>query len=440
MRRALTLGLIALLAASAAHAAPLSRSVLDNGLTVIAVQSNHIQVAGIASVINVSGTHETDENRGSRALLQQMISISSHNAVSEDLNPISGVVRGGGSTGLAVNTNWDFVETAFTVALEELDAGLELMAGELFEVELTQEELDQARELTERLWDASRESPVQATFDLFREALYGHSAMARPQQGDPESLEKITLEGLQEFRDTYYVPANAWLCIVSPLSPDAAISAVREAFGDLPARPAPPAAPPAALPGDSRVEVGDSADLIQASLVIGVPMPAYDDPLFPAAELIAAVLDGPGGRLRRDLSLLRALGLSLPTRLLDEHYPVSMLNVPPARNPYLAVHVLAAPRSIEAVRVGVLGHLLAFQSRPVTEAELDRARARAINAHRLATAKPGDAALYQARRALFGLGDADDAVAAIEAVTSEDLKTAARYFDRHAIGLQMPGS
>ena len=86
MRRALTLGLIALLAASAAHAAPLSRSVLDNGLTVIAVQSNHIQVAGIASVINVSGTHETDENRGSRALLQQMISISSHNAVSEDLN------------------------------------------------------------------------------------------------------------------------------------------------------------------------------------------------------------------------------------------------------------------------------------------------------------------------------------------------------------------
>ncbi len=441
MRRALIAGLTALLIAAAAHAQTVSRSTLDNGLTVLAVQSNNIQVAGIAVVINASGAHETDANRGSRALLQQMMSIASHDAVIEHLSPLSGVVRGRGSSGLAVNTNWDFVEAAYTVAVEEMDAGLDLVADQVFDVTLTQEGLDQARMLTERSLDASQQSPVQVTFDLFRLALYDDSAMGRPQQGDPESLEAATLEGLQAFRDTYYVPSNAWLCVVSPLPVEEVTAAVTRAFGDLATRPAPPAPPAPEPPTESLVEVGDSADLIQVSLVIGVPLPSYGDPQFPAAEVLAELLEGPGGRLRRDLRLLQSLGLSLPTRLLDEHYPISVLSVPPAHNPFLAVHLLAAPRSIEAARVGVLRHLLALQTGSVTDAELERAKARMINTVRLATANPGDAALYFARRACFGLGDADEAVAAIEAVTPEDLTAVTtQYFTRHAIGVQMPSS
>ncbi|MGI5816981.1 MAG: M16 family metallopeptidase [Armatimonadota bacterium] len=440
MRRILALGLIALLSAAAAQAGPATRTVLDNGLTVLAVQSDHVRVAGIALVIEASGGHETDADRGSRALLQQMVSVSSHKAVTEDLRPISAIIRSG-SSGLAVNTNWDFVETTFTAAVEELDAGLALLADEVFEVELTQEKLDEARALVESTWDASRQSPVQATFDLFRQALYGDSPMARPQQGDPESVAAITLEGLQQFRDTHYVPANACLCIVSPLTAAEATGAVGRAFGELATRPAPPAPPAFELPTQSRIEVGDSADLLQASMAVGVPLPAYGDPAFPAAEVVAALLEGPGGRLRRDLGLLQGLGLALPTRLLEEHYPISVLTIPQARHPYLAVHVLAAPRSVERARVGVLRHLLALQSGSVTEAEMERAKARVINLHRLRTQSPTEAALYLARRALFGLGGADEAVAAVEALTPEDLTAVAvEYFDRHAVALQMPGS
>jgi predicted Zn-dependent peptidase len=440
MREALAVGLITLLACATAHAAPVSRTELENGLTVLAVQSDHIEVAGIAVVVEASGTNETDENRGSRALLQQIISISSHQAVSEDLDPISGIIRSG-SAGVGVNTNWDFVEATFTVAMDELNSGLGLVAGEVFELELTQEQVDQARELIERTLDASRQSPVQSTFDLFRQALYGDTPMAEPQQGEPESLEQITLEGLRQFHDTYYVPANAWVAIVSPAPVEEATAAVSDTFGELPSAPAPSVETEVDPPEDSRVEVGDSADLVQASMVVGVPLPSYGDPNFPAAEIIGQLLEGRGGRLRRDLGLLQGLGLALPTRLLEEHYPISVLNIPPAHHPYLAVHVLAGPRSIERARVGVLRHLLAQRSGSVTDEELERAKKRATNAHRLSTETPADAALYVARRALFGVGGADEAVAAIEAVTPEDLTVVANeYFDRHAIGVQMPGS
>ncbi|MBD3292037.1 MAG: hypothetical protein GF393_03875 [Armatimonadia bacterium] len=441
MRRTLTCGLIALVVTTiAAHAAPVSRTLLDNGLTVLAVQSNHIEVAGIAVVIEASGVHETDETLGSRALIQQMISISSHNAVSEDLDPISGAIRHG-TTGIAVNTNWDFVEGTFTVAVEELDSGLALVSNEIFEVELTQERLDQARELVQRSIDAAAQSPVQSTFDLFRQALYGDSPMARPQQGTAESLADITLEDLQEFHDRLYVPANAWVAVVSPLPVEDAAAAVRRVLGALDASPPPDAPEMTGLPDGSNVEVGDSADLVQASLAVGVPLPSYGDPDFVAAEVIAALLEGRGGRLRRDLGLLQGLGLSLPTRLLEEHYPISVLGVPPAHHPYLAVHVLAGPRSIERARVGVLRHLMALRSGSVTDAELARAKSRVINAHRLSSQNPGDGALYLARRALFGLEGGDEAVAAAEAVTAEDLTAVAtEYFDRHAIGVQMPGT
>jgi predicted Zn-dependent peptidase len=195
------------------------------------------------------------------------------------------------------------------------------------------------------------------------------------------------------------------------------------------------------LPDESMVEVGDSPDLVQASLAVGVPLPSYGDPDFLAAEVIAALLEGRGGRLRRDLGLLQALGLSLPSRLLEEHYPISVLGVPPAHHPYLAVHALAAPRAIERARVGVLRHLLALRTGSVTDEELQRAKARTINAHRLSNQTPADGALYLARRALFGLGGPEEAVAAVEAITAEDLTAVAKeHFDRHAIGVQMPGS
>ncbi len=440
MRRALAVWLIALVVPACAGAAPISRTLLENGLTVLTVQSDHVQVGGIAVVVNASSAHEDEDLRGCRALIQQMISISSHSTVVEDMAPLSGVIRRN-SSGLAVNTDWDFVEATYTVDVEELDAGLQLMADEVFEVDLTQEELEQARALTKRSWDASRQSPVQVTFELFRDALYGDGAMAQPQQGNPESLEQITLQSAQQFRDTHYVPANAWVCVVSPLPVAEATEAVQRAFGDLSARPAPETPPRVDPPDQSLVEVGESADLSQASLVVGVPLPSYSDPGFPAAEVIAALLEGPGGRIRRDLGLLQALGLSLPTRLLDEHYPISVLSIPPAHRPFLAIHGLSGPRAIERARVGLLRHLLALRTGSVTDEELERARARVINHHRRAQNTPESSARYLARRAMFGLGGADEAVAAVEELTAEDLTDLAKeYFGRHAIGVQMPGS
>ncbi len=442
MRKTIRAGLISLaaLTLAAAHGAPLARTRLPNGLTVIAAPSEAGRIAGIAVVIGSSMADEPEGLRGARAMLQQLIVLSSHQQINERLAPISSFIDPR-SSGLAVNTEWDFVEAALAVHVEELEAGLQLLAEQIFGAQITQEQFDEARELVKRGYDMSHESPVQDTFDLFRRAFYGADPLGESLQGDPDSIDAMTLESVQHFRDTHYVASDAAVCVVAPMSAGEITAAVTAAFGALPTLPAPPAAEVPAPPADSRVEVGDGAGLAQASMVVGVPLPPAGDPEYVAGEMIAELLDGRGGRLRRDLSLLQTLGLAIPTRLLEEHYPIGVLPVSMSRRPFLAVHALCSPNTIERTRRGLLRHLLALRTGGVTKAELERARRRVINAHMLRNQRPVERALYLADREMFGLGDVDEVVAAAQAVTGDDLSAVAReYFGRHAVGVQMPAS
>lgn len=440
MRIAIRAGLIAAaLSLGVVQAAPVvSRSVLPNGLTVLIAPVEHGQIAGIELLLKVGMIDEPEGMRGARVLLQQIVVNDSHAQINADLTPASAFVNPR-TSGLSVNTDWDFVEVGLATDADELGLGLAMIARHVFGVTLDAERLDEARTLVGRSFDLSHQSPVQTTFELFRQALFGRGPLGEPLQGDPKTLAAIGLEALQAFRDAYYVPGNAILCVAAPQPAEEVLASVRAAFEAVPAAPVPESPPLPAPPTESLVEVGESADLVQASLVVGVPLPPYGDPLFPAAQMIAELLEGRGGRLRRDLSLLQTLGLAIPTRLLEEHYPISTLPIPISQRPFLAVHALCSPNTIERTREGLLRHLLELRTRTVADAELARARQRAINHLLVQHAAPVDLATILARRELFGVGDLTAGIAAFEAVTAEDLSTVAKqYFSRHAIGVQMP--
>lgn len=440
MRIAIRAGLIATaLSLGVVQAAPVvSRSVLPNGLTVLIAPVEHGQIAGIELLLKVGMIDEPEGMRGARVLLQQIVVIDSHAQINADLAPASAFVNPR-TSGLSVNTDWDFVEVGLATDADELGLSLAMIARHVFGVTLDAERLDEARTLVGRSFDLSHQSPVQTTFELFRQALFGRGPLGEPLQGDPKTLAAIGLEALQAFRDAYYVPGNAILCVAAPQPAEEVLASVRAAFEAVPAAPVPESPPLPAPPTESLVEVGESADLVQASLVVGVPLPPYGDPLFPAAQMIAELLEGRGGRLRRDLSLLQTLGLAIPTRLLEEHYPISTLPIPISQRPFLAVHALCSPNTIERTREGLLRHLLELRTRTVADAELARARRRAINHLLVQHAAPVDLATILARRELFGVGDLTAGIAAFEAVTAEDLSTVAKqYFGRHAIGVQMP--
>ena len=110
-----------------------------------------------------------------------------------------------------------------------------MIARHVFGVTLDAERLDEARTLVGRSFDLSHQSPVQTTFELFRQALFGRGPLGEPLQGDPKTLAAIGLEALQAFRDAYYVPGNAILCVAAPQPAEEVLASVRAAFEAAPA-------------------------------------------------------------------------------------------------------------------------------------------------------------------------------------------------------------
>ena len=332
------------------------------------------------------------------------------------------------------------VEGVIAFAAEELGTALGLTAQAFFAPPLDEENLQNARELVGASYDRAHKTPVQATYELFREAFYGSGPLRLPLQGEPDTIAEVTLADLKALHDEQYVASNAVLCVVAPLAPTEIVSAVDAALGSLPKKDAPRRKPLPPLPESSAAEVGSSEDLGQASLVVGVPLPAFGSEDFAVGELITELLRGSGGRIERDRALLQTLGLAIPSRILAEHYPVNVLPVPVSMEPFLAVHALCAPSAIERTRKGLLRHLLALRTQSVSDEEMQRAQARVTNAHALENARPTTSALRLCRYEAFG--SAENSLHSAEragAVTKEDLtKFALEYFNRHAIGVQMP--
>lgn len=441
MHRRAALLIVLLTAASCltAGAATIARSTLENGLAVVAVENDSTQVAGIALLIKSSALDETEYGLGSRAILQQLI-LSAGQEQFEGLAEVASA-SANHQPRFEVHTDYELLEARLSVEVSELPAGLARLRALVFEPAITEDALKAARELVHQGYDASHRSPVQTTYELFRRAFYQTGPMAGPLQGDHHDLDRVTLPTLQTLHAEQYLAANAVLAVVAPMPVNESTGAVTAAFSSLP-RQQPQADPePAPLPEESVVEVAGSVDLAQASMVLGVPVAAPTDPDYLVGELLAQLLDGPGGRLRRDLGLLQALGLVIPSRMLAEHYPVQALPIPLTRRPYLAVHVLCSPTTIERTRRGVLRHFLAFRTGSASDAEMELARKRLINQQSLEYLRPVNAALRLAQREAMGLPLLSDAefAAAVAAITKEDLTSFAnKYFTRHAIGLQMP--
>ncbi len=431
--------LIALGLALSANAATVSRSTLDNGMTVLAVQNDSTQVVGVALLVKVSALDEAGYGIGSRAILQQMILTAGH----QDLTGLAEVASATISrrSGFGVHTDYDLAEAWVSLSPDELDAGLARLRGYVFAPSLTDETLKQAREFVHQGYDAAHRSPVQVTYELFRTAFHGSGPLAGALEGNHEDVDGVTLDALTRLHAERYVAANAVVCVVSPLPASETAAALARVFGDLPKVPVPPTTPLPAAPAESLVEVEGRADMSHSSLVVGVPLadPAAEDAVV--GELIAQVLEGPGGRIRRDRALFSALGLVIPSRLIEEHYPIRPLPIPLTRQPYLALHAMCAADNIEVTRVGLLRQLMALRAGSVSDVEMELARKRLINNHALQYLRPSEAALRLAQCEAFGMPTETDAEfnARVAAISREDLTAyALKHFTRHAIGLQMP--
>jgi predicted Zn-dependent peptidase len=410
---------------------------LDNGLRVFVTQRVRADVVGWDIIFRYPALSASVEPPGLRSLTQQVLLDALFARLKSD--PAMRDERDARAT-VQMGTEWEYVEARGKVVSADLGAALKLIADTLTTIRPSAQDVEAARGRLIAASDANAADIGEGTFALFRQALEGGDVPTATIHASAAQLKALTPDDVAGALARYYVAANACLTVVAPQSPAETLREVGSALGSLPRRPVPPlpALPP--RPTTSRTEVGDLVGADRASLMVGVGLPPIDSPDFHVGQVIAAALSGKGGRFERDDSLYAAFGMSKPPHPLPEG-AVLMLGVPYSLRPFLVVHAVVDPMNLEEASPAISKHILDLAEVAMPEAELRRAKARAIGDWAL----DGDRAVSLANRLnlyqAFGLDPRNDArmPERIRTVTAEQImQFADKYFGRIAVGVRMP--
>jgi predicted Zn-dependent peptidase len=260
------------------------------------------------------------------------------------------------------------------------------------------------------------DDPAEYCQLLIGEALFGKGALGREICGEESDVRALPAQAIREFWAGRYRPSNIVVAVAGDLDHDEAVALVTDAFGTGDGAvsgfdPAPP------LPAGQRVLTG-RRDTTQAQLAIGLPALRRDHPDTWNLALLNAIL-GDGMSSRLFLGVREEKGLA---------YDVSSGLVEYADAGALEISAGVDPMELPAAIGAILAELARMAGEPVPADELAKAKAylagglelRMDDTRHLASWLGGQEALHDRVYTL------DEALAAVEAVSSEGILRVAR--------------
>ena len=279
-----------------------SQHTLANGLRVIVAPDRVAPVVAVNLWYDVGSKHEQPGKTGFAHLFEHfMFQGSRHVAKAEHLS----VVQGAGGVCNAT-TYFDRTNYFETLPSHQLELGLWLEADRMATLldAMSQENLDNQRDVVK---NEKRQSYDNRPYGSFYEKLmaavfpadhpYHHTPI-----GSMEDLDAASLEDVESFFRTWYVPNNAVLTVAGDVDEQPVIEMVERYFGPIEPNPDLPAYrfrdPGPATP--SRETVPDEVPLER--IHVGYRSPAYGTRAFDALEVATQILaGGRGSRLHKRL-------------------------------------------------------------------------------------------------------------------------------------------
>ncbi|GAA1435226.1 pitrilysin family protein [Microlunatus lacustris] len=291
--------------AGATLAYPIVQRTLSNGLRVVASPDHTTPTVAVNLWYDVGSRDEEPGRTGFAHLFEHlMFQGSTHVPSGQHIGLLQ-------AAGASVNATTWFDRTNYfeTLPTGGLDLALWLEADRLAGLldTMTQESLDNQREVVK---EEKRQRYDNVPYGDVMERLialtfpadhpYGHTTI-----GSMDDLDAATLEDVQTFFRTYYLPSNAVLSIVGDVEPDAAFARADAYFGGLhsghkPAKAVADPLPP--LTGTERDET--SADVPAEAVYLSWRLPPRGTRAFDAVDLAFSVL-GHGQTSRLHKSLVR---------------------------------------------------------------------------------------------------------------------------------------
>ncbi len=407
---------MAIVGATGAWAAgPVIQARLPNGFTVVVQENPAAPVVAMTLFVRVGSRHDTAETSGLTALLGRTLLKGTRSRTALEL--AQAAEDAGGA--LESATDQEYSELRARGLARAWRTLLALLHEVATAPTLAVEEVERERATLLAQIRGLEDQPFQVANRLLNRALYGLHPFGLPTAGELATVRRLRREELWRHFETFYRPERMVLAVSGQLAAAETVEAVTRVFGGLERGPGGPSVVP---PPTERVAPrgGEARATQQAQLLVGFLAPPAAQADYAPLKVLNAVLGGGMSSrlfraLRDEAGLAYAVGSFYPTR---------------GETSRLVVHIGTAPANVGRAEADITRQLARLRDEPVTEDELERAKALVTGSFALDLRTNARQSFYLGFFELIGLGYGyvGRYPGAIEAVTAADLQRVARRY------------
>jgi zinc protease len=347
---------------------PMTKRVLENGLTTLIGADPTLPIAGIVIAFRGGVRIETDETQGLSNLVAQLLTKGTSRKRALD---IATQVESLGGT-LEPFSGRDGFGLSLQLLSEDLPEGLELLHELVTQSTFQESEVAIQRELIAKQIQSQEDEIFHVGGRLLRRTLFRSHPYRFHPLGEQETITTLTREQCLQFANQWMVPSNAVLAVLGDVDPRAVDGKLASLFGSLPPR---PSHWPSRLPEDAIEGIRESAQTMereQALIMLGFRGSTHAAEDRYALDVMTAILSGMAGRLFQ--AVREEQGLS---------YTLGAVHVPGWDPGYLLVYAATRPDEQPKVLEALDDQLELAVEKGFTEDEVAQAKRYLIGLHRL---------------------------------------------------------
>ncbi|MFC2161487.1 M16 family metallopeptidase [Acidobacteriota bacterium] len=203
---------------------------LDNGLKVFLYERHSVPLINLTFAVNCGSKDETEKTSGIVHILEHYIMFRGTEFRNGD--ELAQDIREHGAY-FNAHTSRDLAYFEMTLPSKNGDFGLELQKEILFNLKLTQEELDEEKEVILEEINKIFDDPMRYASAMAYQTLFAGHPYQNPIYGNKEAIKNLTVDQVRAFYSRFFTPNNSALVVLGDFDISDMEEKVKSLYGDL---------------------------------------------------------------------------------------------------------------------------------------------------------------------------------------------------------------
>jgi predicted Zn-dependent peptidase len=335
----------------------IEKTVLDNGLTILTEEMNHVRSASVGIWVRSGSRHEQKQLNGISHFIEHTLFKGTRNRTSREIAVESDAIGGNVDAFTSREVASYYVKVLDEHLPRAFDLLGDLITGPLF----SNDELDRERNVVLEEINMVEDTPDDLVHEVFISNFWPDHPLGRSILGTAETLATFDHQRVSEYFGAVYTPANLVVAGAGSIKHGQFVDMVGRYLGNLPSR-----------KGDLHKTVPSSRverkvvnkELEQAHLLMGTPCPSMiSDDRYTTHVMNVMLGGGMSSRLFQTIREDHGLAYSVYSGV-NSYTDVG----------YLSVYAATSPEQIGEVIKLTLQEFAKMKDGEISEAELERAK------------------------------------------------------------------